>query len=289
MGTLTRLTATGALSLMLAVAAAMLPPASISHAASPHSEQLAVARSLAAEAAAKLEAATTERDAVERAIAHTEAEVELLGARADELRGRARQRAAKLYIGMGSSWLDAVVGAPRAIDAGRAMHLTAVAGDHDRSVLAELRAVAQDLDTRRGELRARHAKLDEVVASLAAARAVFEARVEQAVLAHRRAARAATGGVATGRSQFVADATWLAFKECTLAIESGGNYRIVSPDGRYYGAWQFAIPTWNAVAGRMGRHDLVGVLPSEASPEDQDAVAHALWLESGNRPWGGRC
>ncbi len=82
---------------------------------------------------------------------------------------------------------------------------------------------------------------------------------------------------------------WETFRECTFAHESGGNYRVVSPDGLYYGAWQFAIGTWNAVAGRMGRDDLVGVRPSDASPEQQDAVAHTLWLESGNRPWGGRC
>jgi Transglycosylase-like domain len=82
---------------------------------------------------------------------------------------------------------------------------------------------------------------------------------------------------------------WATFRECTFAFESGGNYQIVSRDGLYYGAWQFAIGTWNAVASRMGRDDLVGLLPSQASPADQDSVAHALWLESGNRPWGGRC
>ncbi len=120
--------------------------------------------------------------------------------------------------------------------------------------------------------------------------ATLENRIEHAVAAYQavRTAIEPSGespdaGIGSG------DAVWDTFRECTFAHESGGNYRIVSPDGLYYGAWQFAIGTWNAVAARMGRDDLVGVLPSQASPADQDAVAHALWLESGNRPWGGRC
>jgi hypothetical protein len=73
---------------------------------------------------------------------------------------------------------------------------------------------------------------------------------------------------------------WAALREC----ESGGDYTITNPSGKYRGAYQFDRSTWNSVAGR---HDpsLVGVDPAAASPADQDAMAFALYLERGARPW----
>jgi len=73
---------------------------------------------------------------------------------------------------------------------------------------------------------------------------------------------------------------WAALREC----ESGGDYTITNPSGKYRGAYQFDRSTWNSVAGR---HDpsLVGVDPSAASPPDQDAMALALYSERGARPW----
>ena len=61
------------------------------------------------------------------------------------------------------------------------------------------------------------------------------------------------------------------------------------PGRRYYGAYQFAPTTWNVTASHLGRLDLVGVLPSQASQYDQDEMAWALYQWQGNAPWGGRC
>jgi uncharacterized protein YabE (DUF348 family) len=51
--------------------------------------------------------------------------------------------------------------------------------------------------------------------------------------------------------------------------ESGGNYQISTGNG-FYGAYQFLASTWNRVAPKAGRPDLVGILPNQASPADQD-------------------
>jgi septal ring factor EnvC (AmiA/AmiB activator) len=79
------------------------------------------------------------------------------------------------------------------------------------------------------------------------------------------------------------------FLVCTRRIESRGNYGVVSADGIYYGAYQFLPSTWNATAAYAGRMDLVGVVPSNASPYDQDEMAWALYTWQGKSPWGGRC
>jgi hypothetical protein len=73
---------------------------------------------------------------------------------------------------------------------------------------------------------------------------------------------------------------------CVRQHESGGRYNINTGNG-YYGAYQFLPSTWNATAQRAGRPDLVGVLPSNASPADQDAMAQALYASNGRQPWAG--
>jgi hypothetical protein len=73
---------------------------------------------------------------------------------------------------------------------------------------------------------------------------------------------------------------WAAMREC----ESGGDYSITNPSGKYRGAYQFDRRTWNSVAERHAPH-LVGVDPAAASPADQDAMAFALYSERGARPW----
>lgn len=62
----------------------------------------------------------------------------------------------------------------------------------------------------------------------------------------------------------------LALRTC----ETGGNYARNSGNG-YYGAYQFLPSTWNSIAKKLGRTDLVGVLPSNASPADQDILVIA--------------
>lgn len=73
---------------------------------------------------------------------------------------------------------------------------------------------------------------------------------------------------------------WAQVRHC----ESSGNYAISTGNG-YYGAYQFNLSTWDGVANGLGRSDLVGVKPSDASPADQDALALALWTARGPSPW----
>lgn len=73
---------------------------------------------------------------------------------------------------------------------------------------------------------------------------------------------------------------WAALRQC----ESGGDYTIVSSSGRYRGAYQFAVSTWDSVAAR-NNPALVGVDPANATPAQQDTMAYALYLEAGAGPW----
>lgn len=61
---------------------------------------------------------------------------------------------------------------------------------------------------------------------------------------------------------------WLtALRQC----EAGGVYARNTNNG-FYGGYQFMLTTWNRIAGKIGRADLVGVRPDLASPADQDAM-----------------
>ena len=73
---------------------------------------------------------------------------------------------------------------------------------------------------------------------------------------------------------------WHALREC----ESTQNYRAVSSSGRYRGAYQFSIRTWDWVAG-IHYPELVGVDPRDASPSDQDKMAYRLYEINGWDPW----
>ena len=75
---------------------------------------------------------------------------------------------------------------------------------------------------------------------------------------------------------------WADFRDC----QTGGDYTAVNPAGTNYGAYQFRIATWDELAARR-YPSLVGVVPSEASPEDQDKMGFALWEERGADPWPG--
>lgn len=58
------------------------------------------------------------------------------------------------------------------------------------------------------------------------------------------------------------------------ACESGGNYSAVSPNGLYYGAYQFHHDTWASVGGSGN--------PAHASPAEQDMRAQMM-LDQGRR------
>lgn len=59
--------------------------------------------------------------------------------------------------------------------------------------------------------------------------------------------------------------------------ESGGNSQSVSPDGKYFGAFQFDQPTWEA-QGQSG-------LPTDYSYSYQKSIAIKLEAKSGWTPW----
>ncbi len=71
---------------------------------------------------------------------------------------------------------------------------------------------------------------------------------------------------------------WAALRNC----ESGGNYQTNTGNG-FYGAYQFTISTWNAVAQVIDPAH-VGVRPDQAPPAVQDRMASALRYEIA---WGG--
>ena len=75
-------------------------------------------------------------------------------------------------------------------------------------------------------------------------------------------------------------AQWHALRQC----ESTQNYRAISVSGRYRGAYQFSIRTWDWVAGKHWP-ELVGVDPIDASPSDQDKMAYKLYEINGWDPW----
>lgn len=84
----------------------------------------------------------------------------------------------------------------------------------------------------------------------------------------------------SGARMFPSGAVWEALRQC----QSQGDYGFVHPSGEHFGAYQFTVMTWNRLAGQRYT-ELMGVLPSEAAPEDQDRMAYYLWIESGSAPW----
>jgi hypothetical protein len=251
-------------------------------------DQLDQARAEAAVVAARIADSEAEHKELEGRIARTEADLDDLVTRAARLQAMVRERAVVLYKREGPRF-DALVNTQNVVDGARASQLIEIVGAHDRSFAARLQANAREVDARRIDLRRQRSELERTITALEDQRDQLERDVSRAVSASRRAQVVTISQAGVDVPALSGGLVWETFRECTFAYESGGNYQVVSPGGLYHGAWQFLPSTWNAVAARMDRNDLVGVLPSQAAPNDQDAVAHQLWLESGNRPWGGRC
>ena len=66
--------------------------------------------------------------------------------------------------------------------------------------------------------------------------------------------------------------------------ESGNNPQAVSRSGKYHGLYQFNQRTWNGVAASV-LPEYVGMKPSQAPVEVQDAMARALYASRGRSPW----
>lgn len=66
---------------------------------------------------------------------------------------------------------------------------------------------------------------------------------------------------------------WPALAYC----EATSNPRAVSPDGRYFGAYQFDIGRWRSVGGRGN--------PADAPLSEQTYRAQLLYAQRGDAPW----
>lgn len=97
----------------------------------------------------------------------------------------------------------------------------------------------------------------------------------------RNAAPRPTRGVA---SQSGGGAAPLA---CIRAHESdtSGGYAAVSPNGRWFGAYQFTLDTWRGAVTRAGHPEHADTRPDHAPSHVQDAAARQLFSERGLQPW----
>jgi hypothetical protein len=66
---------------------------------------------------------------------------------------------------------------------------------------------------------------------------------------------------------------WAELRHC----EATGNYAVTNFSGKYRGAYQFDIPTWESVGGTGD--------PAAATPEEQDLRAALLYQQRGSSPW----
>lgn len=67
--------------------------------------------------------------------------------------------------------------------------------------------------------------------------------------------------------------------------DTSGGYRAVSPNGRWFGAYQFDMDTWRGVVARAGFPEHADTRPDRAPAEVQDAAARQLFAERGLQPW----
>lgn len=235
--------------------------------------------------------------------------------RAATLKRIVQQRAARAYMRAGSS-LPSILKVGDVADMMRSDKLLATANTDDANAMSLLNAQQQDLRVKREDLRqleaqqgsaldalkAQSRRADAVLASALSNREGVRARLAAQAAANRAAQatpsqtrRAApiasvratpTPPPTSGGGGSVSISGFLA---CVRQRESRGNYSVVNPAGPWYGAYQFLASTWNVTAQHAGRLDLVGVIPSQASPGDQDAMAMALYQWQGSGPWGGSC
>jgi hypothetical protein len=235
--------------------------------------------------------------------------------RAATLKKIVQQRAARAYMRAGSS-LPSILKVTDVADMMRSDKLLATANVDDADAMSLLNAQQQDLRVQREDLRrledqqgsalealkAQSRRADAVLASalrnrqdvrnrLAAQAAANRAAQASRSSSRRSAPIAAVHATPTppptsGGGGSVSISGFLA---CVRQRESRGNYSVVNPAGPWYGAYQFLASTWNVTAQHAGRLDLVGVIPSHASPADQDAMAVALYQWQGAGPWGGSC
>lgn len=301
-------------------------PAHAAHATSP-GEQIASTRSAIESAAERWFAAQNAAARIDASIADVQSRIDTAQATIARTRIVATARAVEIYkssdVGITSMLGDT------ALDSARRAHLVDDANASGDQAISELTIAVDNLNAERKNLEAQRAQQQKILSDVQAERTELdselaklrsEARAEARIAlaaARSQAARAAAGArvqdlSASTSSNDIAPPTAPPtsapvqvvvtpsdsgrvsphhnepFLVCTRARESNGDYTAVSPSG-YYGAYQFLPSTWDVTVIHEGRSDLVGVLPSHASPYDQDEAAWTLYQWQGNGPWGGRC
>ena len=73
---------------------------------------------------------------------------------------------------------------------------------------------------------------------------------------------------------------WEQLRQCN----ANGDYQYANPNGVNFGAYEFRRTSWDDLARRHYPR-LIGVVPNEAAPADQDRMAYALYEERGWAPW----
>lgn len=243
--------------------------------------------------------------------------------RAATLRRVVQKRAARAYMRAGSS-LPSLLAVGDVADMMRSDKLLTTANLNDSDALSLLNAQQADLRAKREDLhqlvtqqadalsalQRASKKADTLLASATRNQADVQARLSAQAAAKRAtqsprpstrrapapiasiapAPQSSSGsGSGSGSGTGTGTGNGDPFLACVRERESHGNYSVVNPSGPYYGAYQFLASTWNVTARHAGRLDLVGVLPSNASPADQDAMAWHLYQWQGSGPWGGSC
>jgi len=233
---------------------------------------------------ARLSTAEESRDRLLLSLAAAEAARVGSRGRLNDARDEARALAVSAYIGgRGERDVSILLGAAEATEA---LYLRTLARD---STVAGREAAREYLRMRRRADRAvtgARAVLDDAeyevttarLRVLGAADAEREAAVrlreaEQAAAAPPALVAAGAGGALPVVTGGPSAAQWAALRQC----ESGGNYSAVNPSGKYRGAYQFDISTWQSVGGSGD--------PAAAPPAEQDARAKLLYARRGAAPW----
>ena len=156
------------------------------------------------------------------------------------------------------------------------LRLDSAAAEHEAEAIALAREVA-DFEY------ARHQRIAASIAELRKER-------ERQRLLDEEDARRARAMTTSGPTTTIAatppieegpsDIQWEALRYC----EATGNYGAVSPTGKYRGAYQFSVETWDWIAGLYYEH-LIGLDPAEARAFDQDRMARVLYDLRGRGQW----
>jgi hypothetical protein len=256
-------------------------------------------------------------------IATHEQELQQLGKTGRVLKVQATERAVDLYVTKPNQ-LGTVLAGSNALDTARRADLIQRANDKSDQTFDALSAVLAQLKSERDALYKQRDDRQNTLNQISVYRATLDHALERlrraaVQTAAREAAREAAqqsriaasaphsnARLATETTPVTAPAPLLVvpppvvnsgtfsmhndpFLVCTRAHESRGDYSVVDAAGFYFGAYQFSRDTWDVTALHAGRPDLVGVLPNQASPYDQDQLAWTLYQWQGNAPWGGRC